>query len=97
MNYTPTYNSVNRQGFPLQIGVDRTTTPYTYKTISIGVLDDNHTAGGLERKASYSNMGNAVDFYTIGDASIGAKGGGSSTSYSRNDSSYRIDSNYNIV
>ena len=42
-------------------------------------------------------MGNAVDFYTIGDASIGAKGGGTVTGYNRNDSSYRLDSNYNIV
>ena len=41
-------------------------------------------------------MGNAVDFYTIGDGSIAAQGGGSG-GYDRNDSSYRLDSNYNIV
>ena len=41
-------------------------------------------------------MGNAIDFYTIGDDSIGAQGGGSDN-FPRNDSSYRIDSNYNIV
>ena len=41
-------------------------------------------------------MGNAIDFYTIGDDSIGAQGGGS-YNYPRNDSSYRIDSSYQIV
>ncbi len=50
-----------------------------------------------ENKAWYSNMGNAVDCYIIGDESIGAKGGGTSTGYSRYESSYRLDSNYNIV
>ena len=72
-----------------------------YRTFNVGALDDDQVSNGdgtyYEQKATYSNMGNAVDFYTIGDASIGAKGGGSSTSYGRNDSSYRIDSNYNIV
>ena len=37
-----------------------------------------------------------VDFYTIGDDSIGAQGG-NSFNFPRNDSSYRIDSNYDIV
>ena len=41
-------------------------------------------------------MGNAIDFYTIGDDSVGAQGG-SSWNFPRNDSSYRIDSSYNIV
>ena len=72
-----------------------------YRTFNVGALDDDQLSNGdgtyYEQKATYSNMGNAVDFYTIGDGSIAAKGGGSSTNYSRNDSSYRIDSNYNIV
>ena len=94
---------VNRPGNPSCIGnvpnyngggVD------VYRTFNVGALDDNtinNFGTYQERKAIYSNMGNAVDFYTIGDESIGAKGGGSSTSYGRNDSSYRLDSNYNIV
>ena len=41
-------------------------------------------------------MGNAVDFYTIGDDSVGAQGG-NTYNYPRNDSSYRIDSSYQIV
>jgi len=98
MNYTPTYNSINRQGFPLQIGVDRTTTPYTYKTISIGVLDDNHTAAGLERKAYYSNMGNVVDCFAAGDDSLAACDDNSGTRYNRYDAYYSIGSanTYNI-
>ena len=47
MNYTATYNSTNRPGFPEQIGVDRSTTPFTYKTIGGGALDDEDSAGGL--------------------------------------------------
>ena len=98
MNYTPTYNSINRQGFPLQIGVDRTTTPFTYKTISIGVLDDNHTAAGLERKASYSNMGNVVDCFAAGDDSLAACDDNSGLRYNRYDAYYSIGSanTYNI-
>ena len=71
-----------------------------YRTFNVGALDDTSYANGdgtyREQKAFYSNMGNAVDFYTIGDDSIGAQGGGSNN-FPRNDSTYRIDSNYNIV
>ena len=70
-----------------------------YRTFNVGALDDNtvnNSGTYQERKATYSNMGNAIDFYTIGDDSIGAQGG-SSFNYARNDSSYRLDSNYNIV
>ena len=71
-----------------------------YRTFNVGALDDDQVSNGdgtyRERKATYSNMGNAIDFYTIGDGSIGAKGG-PGTGYNRNDSRYRIDSNYNIV
>ena len=94
---------VNRVSFPNCIGnvpnyngggID------VYRTFAAGALDDNTVSNGdgtyQERKATYSNMGNAVDFYTIGDYSIGAQGGGSDN-YPRNDSSYRIDSSYQIV
>ena len=71
-----------------------------YRTFNVGALDDNTVSNGdgsyYERKVAYSNMGNAVDFYTIGDDSIGAQGG-NSFNFPRNDSSYRIDSNYDIV
>jgi len=71
-----------------------------YRTFNVGALDDDQVSNGdgtyYEQKATYSNMGNAVDFYTIGDGSIAAKGG-PGTGYNRNDSSYRLDSSYNIV
>ncbi len=71
-----------------------------YRTFNVGALDDQTVSNGdgtyQERKISYSNMGNGVDFYTIGDDSIGAQGGGYGY-LPRNDSNYRIDSNYNIV
>ena len=94
---------VNRVGFPNCIGnvpnyngggID------VYRTFNVGALDDETVSNGdgtyYEQKVSYSNMGNAVDFYTIGDDSVGAQGG-STYNYPRNDSSYRIDSSYNIV
>ena len=82
---------------PANIGFD--SAKDFHPSINVGALDDNtvnNSGTYQERKATYSNMGNAVDFYTIGDESIGAQGGGSSN-YARNDSNYRLDSNYNIV
>ena len=96
MNYTPTYNSLNRLGFPQQIGVDRTTTPFTYKTISIGVLDDLHTAGGLERKANYSNMGQAIDCFAAGDDTLCACDDNSGTRYNRYDAYYTYNSSNSV-
>ena len=98
MNYTATYNSTNRPGFPEQIGVDRSTTPFTYKTIGVGALDDDHTAGGLERKASYSNMGNIIDCWASADTTIAAGDDNTGTRYNRYDAYYSIGSasTYNI-
>ena len=90
MNFTPTYNSLNRQGFPAQIGVNRGTTPYTYKTISIGALDDDHAPGGLERKASYSNMGNCTDCFAAADQTLSASDDNSSPRFNRYDAYYDI-------
>jgi len=91
---------VNRVGSPLCLGHIDDGGVDVYRTFAVGALDDDQVANGngtyREQKATYSNMGNAVDFYTIGDGSIGAKGG-PGTGYNRNDSSYRLDSNYNIV
>ncbi len=93
---------VNRVGNPNCIGCVanyNNTGVDIYRTFNVGALDDdtvNNSGTYREQKATYSNMGNAVDFYTIGDGSIGAKGG-PGTGYDRNDSSYRLDSNYNIV
>ena len=90
MNFTPTYNSLNRQGFPAQIGVDRSTTPYTYKTISISALDDNHNGSGLEQKANYSNMGNVSDCFAPAKGTLSATDDNSSTRYNKYDAYYDI-------
>jgi len=71
-----------------------------YRAFTIGALDDVQASNGdgsyFEYKVAYSNMGNAIDVFTIGDDSIGAQGG-ASNNFPRNDSTYRLDSNYNIV
>ena len=96
------YEMVNRPSNPNCIGCVENyngTGVDVYRTFNVGALDDdtiNVSGTYMEQKATYSNMGNAVDFYTIGDGSIGASGGEGS-GYSRNDNSYRLDSNYNIV
>ena len=100
------FEMVNRPNLPACIGCVQNyngTGVDVYRTFSVGALDDDQQSTGdvnpayMERKVYYSNMGNAVDFYTIGDGSIGAQGGGSNYNYARNDSNYRLDSNYNIV
>ena len=96
------YEMVNRPSNPNCIGCVENyngTGVDVYRTFNVGALDDNtlNVSGNyMERKVSYSDMGNAIDFYIIGDDSIGAQGG-STWNLPRNDSSYRLDSNYNIV
>jgi hypothetical protein len=79
------YNTTNRRGFPQQIG------KYTdgggnivYPVINVGALDDNYTAGGLERKVNYSDMGSQVDCYAPGDGTLAASR--SAGDYARYDS-----------
>ena len=94
---------VNRISFPNCVGNVRNYNGGgidVYRTFNVGALDDETVSNGdgtyHEQKVTYSNMGNAIDFYTIGDDSVGAQGG-SSWNFPRNDSSYRIDSSFNIV
>lgn len=65
------YNTTNRRGFPQQLG------KYTddggnvvYPVINIGALDDVFTAGGLERKVNYSDMGDQIDAYLPADGTL---------------------------
>ena len=65
------YNTTNRRGFPQQLG------KYTdgggnivYPAINIGALDDTFTAGGLERKVNYSDMGDQIDAYLPADGTL---------------------------
>ena len=90
----------HRPGFPNSIGYVSNymgTGQGGYRTFNIGALDSNMSSTSYERKASYSNMGEAIDCYAIGADSLSATDDNSGTRYDRYDAYYRIDSNYNIV
>jgi hypothetical protein len=64
------YNTTSRRGFPQQLGKYSSGSDIVYPAINIGALDDDFTAGGLERKVNYSDMGDQIDCYTPGDATL---------------------------
>jgi hypothetical protein len=64
------YNTTSRRGFPQQLGKYTSGPDIVYPVINIGALDDDFTGGGLERKVNYSDMGDQIDCYTPGDASL---------------------------
>ena len=63
-------NTTSRRGFPQQIGKFIDGGQVVYPVINIGALDDQFTAGGLERKVNYSDMGTSIDCYTPGDGTL---------------------------
>jgi hypothetical protein len=63
-------NTTSRRGFPQQIGKFTDGGQVVYPVINIGALDDQFTAGGLERKVNYSDMGDSIDCYTPGDGTL---------------------------
>ncbi|NBP02132.1 MAG: hypothetical protein EBU90_18775 [Proteobacteria bacterium] len=94
------YYSTNRIGFPGQIGADKNLSEnnyrYSYKTISIGALDNEYSSTGRERKVWYSNMGNAVDIFAPGHHTIAACDNNwerfvHTPSYERYDSTYTLN------
>ena len=64
------YNTTSRRGFPQHLGKYSDGGNIVYPAINIGALDDDFTAGGLERKVNYSDMGDQIDCYTPGDATL---------------------------
>lgn len=65
------YNTTSRRGFPQQLGKYTSGSDIVYPVINIGALDDDFMAlTGLERKVNYSDMGDQIDCYTPGDASL---------------------------
>ena len=69
------YGTTNRRGFPQMGGkvvLNAETGEIEHKAINIGALDDNLDAGGLERKVSYSDRGNDIDFYMPADGILAA-------------------------
>ena len=88
----PMYNTINRQGFPGQIGKKTENGVTRYRTIAVGALDEDYTASPQkERKADYSNMGNLIRFYAPGKNTL-ASSTNYGTRYNRYDSTYVIDS-----
>ena len=89
----------NRIAFPADIGKFVDGGVDVQPTFNIGALDDAKVSIIQERKAAYSNMGNAIDLYTHGADSLSATDGNTTSSGrdDRYDEYYRIDSNYNVV
>lgn len=89
------WKTINRQGFPGQIGAVGSSTNDTntqYNTIACGCLDDNNNSSdNKERKVNYSAMGNLVDLYSVGDQTLSACDNRSVTRYNRYDAYYVLD------
>ena len=86
------YKTINRQGFPGQVGSTGTGANRVYKTICIGALDDDFNANGKEQKVSYSNMGNLIDCYASADRVLAACDANQfyTNRYNRNDGYYSL-------
>jgi len=61
----PYLRTINRQGFPAQVGTQGTGNSRIYRTICVGALDSAHRLSntGQEQKAIYSNKGELIDCY----------------------------------
>ena len=80
-------NTINRSGFPGQIGATGSGTDRTYKAIFVGALDDYYqpNANSKESKVSYSSRGNLIDIWIAGDGTASA----ASPTYSSQSDHYR--------
>ena len=88
----PMLNTINRQGFPGQIGKKTENGVTRYRTIAVGALDEDYTGvPNKERKVYYSNMGNLIRFYAPGKNTL-ASSVNYGSRYNRYDSTYTIDS-----
>lgn len=73
------YNSINRRGFPQQLGkFIGTDGNVVYPVINIGALDDSFkpsgSGSGKEWKVNYSDMGEEIDCYAPADGTLSARG-----------------------
>ena len=84
--------TIHRPGSPASIGMSNINGVETYRSFSVGALDTLYTGNkdsNGERKATYSNMGNAIDFYTLGNDSVSAYNSGAyGTQFFRADGNY---------
>tara|TARA_B100000427_G_scaffold195895_1_gene162824 strand:- start:75 stop:803 length:729 start_codon:yes stop_codon:yes gene_type:complete len=92
------YRTINRQGFPAQVGQQGTGNSRIYRTICCGALDSAHKNSntGQEQKAYYSNMGELIDCYAPGLDTLSACDNQSSTRYNRNDAYYTISGSQSV-
>ena len=92
------YRTINRQGFPAQVGQQGTGNSRIYRTICVGALDSAHRNSntGLEQKAYYSNMGELIDCYAPAIDTLAACDDNSSTRYNRNDAYYTISGEQSV-
>ena len=86
------YHTVQRRGFPGQIGIVTSTTPYHYKTISVGALDRTYT-DSKERRTSYSTIGESVDVFAASEGTLAAS---DSAYYNRYDNTYTLDGEQSV-
>ena len=88
------YNTINRNGFPGQIGKQGTGSNTKYRTINVGAMSDflHSTSGsGVEKKVNYSNMGNLIPYYAPAANSIAACDDSTGTQYNRYDTYYTLN------
>ena len=86
---------INRPGTPGDVTYTLADGSIVHPAILVGALDEDsaNPFGTAERKVEYSNMGNAIDCYAIGDGSLAGKtaSGPSNQMRSRYDSTYVIN------
>tara|TARA_B100001093_G_scaffold116258_1_gene108593 strand:+ start:320 stop:2773 length:2454 start_codon:yes stop_codon:yes gene_type:complete len=88
------YNSINRNGFPGQIGKQGSGSSTVYRTINVGAMSDflHSTSGsGVEKKVNYSNMGNLIPYYAPAANTLAACDDSTSTQYNRYDTYYTLN------
>ena len=82
----------NRPGFPSDVGFDDSSGTDVYQSFNIGALDSDKSSNTQERKADYSNMGNGIDCYAIGKASLAGCDDNSGSRKNRYDAYYNVES-----
>ena len=88
------YNTINRNGFPGQIGKQGSGATTKYRTINVGAMSDflySTTGSGVEKKVNYSNMGDLIPFYAPAANSLAACDDSYGTQYNRYDTYYTLN------
>ena len=98
----PYLRSINKQGFPAQVGTQGTGVNRIYRTICVGALHSAHRLNntGQERKVLYSNKGELIDCYAPAEDTLAACDDNTTgiygTGYARNDGYYTISGQQSV-